>query len=153
MALQIEPDVRDEIKVLNGLIETCKDGEKGFSEASEKAKDTSLKALFTKYAVQRRHFAQELQSAVLQLGGDPADSGHVAASLHRGWISVKEALSSDGDTALINECESGEDAAMKNYQEALQQTLSPPIRSLIEHQFAGIQMAHSVVRDLKHSHQ
>ncbi len=153
MTTQATSEAKDIIKTLNELIETCKDGEKGFAEAAEKAKDSSLKVLFSKYSAQRQHFAQELRTAVSQLGGDPADSGHVSASLHRGWISVKEALSSDSDTALINECESGEDAAMKAYREAIVATSATSVRTLIEEQFAGVQKAHNVVRDLKHSRQ
>ena len=98
-------DVAD---VLNGLIETCKDGEQGFQQVAEKAKEGSLKAMFSKYSSQRATYAQELQAAVSALGEKPSESGHVAAGLHRGWISVKEALSKDEDKSLINEAESGE---------------------------------------------
>src|ERR1700760_2482777 len=129
--MAIAADAKDELKqavgTLNGLIETCKDGEKGFSTAAEKVSDVSLKSLFTKYATQRAQYAAELQTAVTELGSDPADSGHVAATLHRGWISVKDALSSDKDKAIIDECEAGEDAAMKNYKEALTKVLTPAV--------------------------
>src|SRR3954447_22023809 len=76
------------ISILNGLIETCKDGEQGFRTSAEKAKDASLKSLFSKYASQRAGYVQELSAAVTQLGGDPAQSGHIAGSLHRGWINL-----------------------------------------------------------------
>jgi uncharacterized protein (TIGR02284 family) len=93
-------DIDDYTSVLNSLIETCKDGEEGFKQAAEKVKDPSLKSLFTKYASQRAGYVTELQSAVQALGKNPAESGHVAATLHRGWMSVKEAVSSD-DHAII----------------------------------------------------
>ena len=109
----------DVSNVLNDLIETCKDGEEGFRTSAEKVKDSSLKSLFSKYAAQRAGFVKELQAAVSQLGEKPAESGHVAAGLHRGWIRLKEALASDEDTAIINEAEAGEDAAMKSYKEAI----------------------------------
>jgi uncharacterized protein (TIGR02284 family) len=144
-------DTKSITSVLNDLIETCKDGEQGFKTAAEKAKDSSLKSLFSKYASQRAGYVQELQSAVKELGGDPATSGHVAATLHRGWINLKEALSKDEDKAIIFECESGEDAAMKNYKDALSNSLPASVLSLVQRQFSGVQEAHGVIRDLKRS--
>ena len=153
IAAEAKEELKQAVGTLNGLIETCKDGEKGFTTAAEKVSDVSLKSLFTKYATQRAQYAAELQTAVAGLGSNPADSGHVAATLHRGWISVKGALTSDTDKAIIDECEAGEDAAMKNYKDALTKVLPPSIRTLIEGQFQGVQAAHGVVRDLKHSRQ
>jgi uncharacterized protein (TIGR02284 family) len=141
---------KEVISVLNELIETCKDGEKGFASAAEKAKESSLKSLFTKYSSQRAQYATELQSFVAQLGGDASSSGHAAASLHRGWIGLKEALSKDEDKALIDECEAGEDAAMKAYQNAISKPLPTTVQSLVQKQFSGVQEAHGVIRDLKH---
>lgn len=142
---------KDAVSVLNDLIETCKDGEKGFQTAAERAKDPSLKSLFAKYASQRSSYVQELQTTVESLGEQPATSGHVAASLHRGWIAVKEAVAGDGDKQVIFECESGEDAAMKNYKEALAKPLPSSVMQLVQKQFAGVQEAHGVIRDMKHS--
>jgi uncharacterized protein (TIGR02284 family) len=139
------------ISVLNGLIETCKDGEQGFRTSAEKAKDASLKSLFSKYASQRAGYVQELSAAVTELGGDPAQSGHVAGTLHRGWINLKEAFARDEDRAIINEAESGEDAAVKAYKEALASTLPANVGTLVQKQYAGIQEAHNTIRDLKHS--
>ena len=141
----------DVVNVLNGLIETCKDGEQGFRTAAEKAKDPSLKSLFSKYSAQRVGYAQELQSAVAALGEKPAESGHIAATLHRGWINLKEALAKNEDKAIINEAETGEDAAVKAYQDALTKNLPSIVQSIVQRQFAGIQEAHGVIRDLKHS--
>ncbi|MDQ2844044.1 MAG: PA2169 family four-helix-bundle protein [Acidobacteriota bacterium] len=143
-------DVSD---VLNGLIETAKDGEQGFKTAAEKAKESSLKSLFSKYASQRASYVQELQTAVSGLGEKPTESGHAAAGLHRGWINLKQALSKNEDKAIIDEAESGEDAAKKAYSEALQKTLPTDIKALVQKQYNGVLEAHGVVRDLKHGRQ
>ena len=136
--------------VLNDLIETCKDGEQGFRTAAEKATESSLKSLFAKYAAQRAEYAQELQSLVTQLGGDPATSGHVAGTLHRGWINLKEALSKNEDKAIIDECEAGEDAAVKNYREARAKALPANVAAIVQRQAAGVEEAHKALSDLKH---
>ena len=146
-------ETKDVTGVLNELIETCKDGENGFRTAAEKVKDPSLKTIFLKYAAQRAGYAQELTGAVSSLGEKPADSGHVAAVLHRGWMGLKEALIKDEDTALVNEAEAGEDVAMKAYKEALSKSLPASVLGLVQKQFAGVQEAHGVVRELKHSRQ
>ena len=144
-------DTKAVTSVLNDLIETCKDGEQGFQAAAEKAKDSSLKSLFSKYSSQRASYVQELQSVVRDLGGDPATTGHVVATMHRGWINLKEALSKDEDKALIFECESGEDAAMKSYKDALSKSLPANVLSVVQKQFSGVQEAHNTIRDMKHS--
>jgi uncharacterized protein (TIGR02284 family) len=138
------------VHVLNNLIETCKDGEEGFRQAAEKAKEPSLRSLFGKYSTQRAGYVQELQQLVTSLGESPATSGHATATLHRGWIGLKSALSKNEDRALIEECEAGEDAAVKAYQEAIAQNLPPSLSDVIRRQFTGIQQAHAIVRDLKH---
>jgi len=136
--------------VLNNLIETCKDGEQGFRQAAEKAQEPSLRALFSKYSTQRAGYVQELQQLVASLGEKPEESGHASAALHRGWIGLKAALSKNEDKALIDECEAGEDAALKAYREASRTTLPPSVSQVVERQYAGIQEAHIVIRDLKH---
>ena len=144
-------NIKDAVSTLNSLIETCKDGENGFKKAAEEAKEPSLKTLFAKYSAQRTGYARELQQAVTSLGETPSESGHVAAALHRGWMTLKESLSKHEDTAIIDEAEAGEDAAIKAYQEASAKTLPAPVLELIRRQFAGIQEAHGTIRDLKHS--
>jgi uncharacterized protein (TIGR02284 family) len=141
----------DVASVVNGLIETAKDGEQGFRTAAEKVKQSDLKTLFSKYATQRAAYARELQAAVSELGEKPADHGHVTGSLHRGWINLKEALSKNEDKAIIDEAEAGEDAAKKAYAEALEKALPANIRALVEKQNAGVLEAHNTVSNLKHS--
>src|SRR5262245_13417243 len=113
-------DKDDVISTLNGLIETCKDGQEGFKTAAEGVGDTSLKKLFYEYSQQRAQFVGELQSEVRNLGGDPEKSGSMAAALHRGWIDIKAAVTGKDDHAILAECERGEDSAVNAYQEALE---------------------------------
>ena len=136
--------------MLNDLIETTKDGEQGFRSAAEKVKEASLKSLFAKYASQRAEYGRELQTLVTQLGGDPAKSGHATATLHRGWMNLKEALSKNEDKALIDECEAGEDGAAKNYREARSKTLPVNVAAIVQRQAQGVEEAHRTLSDLKH---
>ena len=138
------------ISTLNNLIETCKDGENGFRTAADGVKNSELKTLFNTYSQQRAQFAAELQSEVRNLGGDPENTGSVAATLHRGWINIKSTVTGEDEAAVIAECERGEDSAVEHYQEALSdQSLPVQVREVVQRQYVAVQAAHDRVRDLR----
>jgi hypothetical protein len=65
------------VSVLNDLIETSNDGQKGFRKAAEDTKDASLKLLFADRAEDCARGASELQALVQRLGGKPETGGTV----------------------------------------------------------------------------
>jgi uncharacterized protein (TIGR02284 family) len=138
------------ISTINSLIETLKDGQKGFRQAAEAVKDTNLKSLFSEYSLQRAKFAGELQSEAVQLGeSDPEDSGSASAAMHRAWINLKAAVTSGDDHSILAECERGEDSAVKEYKEALEEDLSSPIRAIVSRQYSEVKSAHDRIRQLR----
>lgn len=137
------------ISTLNNLIETCKDGQEGFRQASEGVKNSELKTLFLTYSQQRAQFAGELQNEVRQLGGDPETSSSTAGALHRGWINIKSAITGADESAIISECERGEDSAVSNYTDALKGEVPANLRDIIERQFAQVKEAHDRIRALE----
>ncbi|MBA2340534.1 MAG: PA2169 family four-helix-bundle protein [Pyrinomonadaceae bacterium] len=139
----------DTISTLNNLIETCKDGENGFRTAAEGVKKSELTTLFNTYAQQRARFASELQAEVRRIGGDPEQTGSVAASLHRGWINIKSVVTGEDEAAIIAECERGEDSAVANYQEALKANLPADAQSVVQRQYTDVKAAHDKIRDMK----
>src|SRR6516162_5770950 len=98
----------DVVTVLNGLIETCKDGEEGYRTAARCVNNSDLKVLFTSYAEQRAHFAVELQAEVRRLGADPEKTGTLVGALHRGWTNLKSIVVGADEAAIVAECERGE---------------------------------------------
>src|SRR5436853_5241460 len=144
-------DTDSVISTLNNLVETCKDGQNGFREAADGVKNGDLKTLFLAYSQQRAQFAGELQNEVLRLGGDPETTGSVAATLHRGWIDIKSAVTGGDEGAIISECERGEDSAVSNYRDALDKDLPANVRSIVERQFASVKQAHDRIRSLERS--
>jgi uncharacterized protein (TIGR02284 family) len=138
------------ISVLNNLIETCKDGQNGFQTAAEGVKRSDVKSLFYQYSQQRAQFAGELQTEVRRLGGDPEKAGSVAATLHRGWINIKSAVTGEDENAVLAECERGEDSAVSNYKDALADANLPAdVRAIVERQYAQVQEAHDRIRNLE----
>ncbi len=139
----------DVISTLNGLIETCKDGQNGFKTAAEGVERSDLKSTFYELGQQRAKFAGELQSLVRELGGDPENTGSISASLHRGWINIKSAVTGQDNEAILNEAERGEDAAKKAYKDALAQNLPSNVINVVQTQAAAVNAAHDKVRDLR----
>lgn len=135
--------------VLNNLIETCKDGEEGFRQASDGVQSADLRAVFNQYSRQRAEFAAELQAEVAKLGAEPEKSGSVGGSLHRGWMNIKTAVTGKDDQAILNEAERGEDAAVSAYKDALTKQLSTQLQSEVNRQYRQIQESHNHVRSLR----
>ena len=143
-------DVKDStISTLNGLIAIAKDGEDGFKEAAENVEREDLKGLFTELSSQRSKFVTELQGLVTSLGGDPANSGHISAALHRAWIDVKGTFTGKDETAALAECERGEDSAKAAYRDALQENLPDFVTSTVQDQYNAVLAAHDRVKALR----
>jgi uncharacterized protein (TIGR02284 family) len=141
---------RTERSVLNHLMETCKDGERGFRYAANHLNDPSVKALFLEIAGQRERFASDLLPYAQRLGGASEADGTAAAALHRGWMTIKDALTGHDDKAIIGEAERGEGAAVTAYKDAVEGMLPPTVRDLIERQYEDVRHSHERIRAFLH---
>jgi len=137
------------ISILNGLIETCRDGQNGFLEAAENVQSPELKEFFNKVSLERSQCVGELQQQVHALGGDPENTGSTAAALHRTWMDIKGTFTGRDDQTILNECERGEDSAVEAYRDALDEDLPANIRSVVETQFREIQQVHDRVKQMR----
>jgi uncharacterized protein (TIGR02284 family) len=145
-------DRSDLLSTLNGLLETCRDGARGFRSAAEGVADINIRRLLESYAQQRTEFTAELEREVQRLGGDPADHGHMAGVLHRGWINLKAAVTGKDDHAILGEAERGEDYAVRVYRQALDSGLTADLHGVVDRQCMQIQEAHDHVRSLRDQH-
>lgn len=136
------------VSALNSLIETCRDGQEGFKTAAEGVNNSELQELFSSYSQQRASFAGELEDEVRRLGGEADTTGSVTASLHRGWMNIRAAVTGGDEAAVLAECERGEDAAVSNYRAAFGVDLPATVRQIVERQFAEIKEAHNHIRNL-----
>jgi len=78
-----------------------------------------------------------------------ARAAGIAGALHRGWMSVRSAVGGGSDDSVVAEAERGEDAAKRAYKAALDRELPPPIRAIVERQYARIREAQDRVRSLR----
>ena len=138
---------RTERAVLNDLIETCRDAERGFRAAADEVDSPELKQMFLRFANQRREFAAQLLPHAQRLGGPAVHDGTNKAKLHRGWIHVRAKLSSDPDHAVLAEAARGERFAVTTYDAAVSEMLPPDARELVETQDLGVRIARRLVAE------
>src|SRR5215212_298989 len=111
---------RSERAVLNHLIETCKDAERGFRHVAEHVVDPAVKTLFLDIASQRAGFAADLLPHAQRLGGANATEGTTAGALHRTWIDLRSAIFHNDPVAVMQEAERGEHFSRSVYRDALE---------------------------------
>jgi len=59
-------------------------------------------------------------------------------------------LTSGDDHAILAECERGEDSAVKQYKEAMEDDdLSQPVRQIVARQYLDVKRAHDRIRELR----
>ena len=139
-------------KVTQDLIETLEDGKAGFTKAAEQLADTDRADLvprFREFAAQRGRFADELRQLAAQYGDSIDEEGSLAGSLHRGWMAIKDAVTGDDAEHVLAAAEQGEDHAKSEYQDALDQELSPHLRTVVERQQREVISVHDEVRALR----
>ena len=138
-------ETRGEIlEALNKLLTRSHDAEKGYEEAAGNVHDAELKSLFLAQSRQRAEFAMELDREIRMLGGNPDNDTSLASDLHRAWINIKSALSSNDDKATVEECKRGDHEALSDYTTVLQETdLVASTRRLLLQQKESIESAHT----------
>ncbi len=144
-------DENNAISVVENLIETNKDGQKGYQDAAQHVKRSDLKTYFNEQSLERSRFAGELESELVRLGKpDKKVSGSASAAMHRAWIDTKVALGG-GDKTILESVEKGEDDAKDTYNKALTGSLPGNLMEIVGRQAASVQRAHDKVKMLRDS--
>lgn len=144
-------------RAVNDLVETCRGGMKGYETAAENVDNPQLKSELSQLAQQRASFLNELENQARQYGIETNHENTVegivedaASAVHRGWMNLKSAISGNSSNAILNECENGDAAALKIYEQALEVSALPVgIRDVIERQHHDILQAKNRLTTLK----
>lgn len=146
---------RDElIQVLNDLVRINNDRLEGYERAIESAEngDIDLVGVFNRMISESRKNKSELIEAIGSIGGyadfqETTNSG----KLYRFWMKIKESLSGNDRGTILDDCEFGEDAAQKAYQEALESdaAMDADIRKLIINQKTSLRTSHDTIKRLR----
>lgn len=138
---------RTQRDVLNHLIAVSRDGARGFRLAADHAKALDLKRVFDEASFQREVFAEELVPFAERLGGDSTPRGTAAGTLHRGWMTLKDAMAKYDEPLILAEAIRGEREAGNAYADAVMSFLPPDVRGIVEQQYeAIIAMQHELDR-------
>ncbi|MEH6679186.1 MAG: PA2169 family four-helix-bundle protein [Sediminicola sp.] len=137
-------------KKLNALLEKTYDAESGFKKAADNAKDANLKSYFQRKSAERNQFGHELKSEIMQYGQEIEKGGSAAGAMHRTWMDVKAFFSLDNDESMLEAAITGENAAVKEYQQALTEVNLPPSTStLLTQQMNKIKSDLSTIKSLE----
>lgn len=112
-SLKSKKEVTNDLKEVLQLVN---DGKEGYQTAAESTETPELKALFLQISGERIVYAAELKEHIA-LHGEEAENekGDLLGGLHRTWLSIKQALSSNEDKAILTAITTGERAAIEKY--------------------------------------
>lgn len=142
----------DDAKVAKDLVETLKDGEKGFGAAAEKLRGSDRQewaGTLQRLSEQRAAFRRQIVALGHEYGDDVDESSSAAGALHRGWIALKDAVTGDDAGSVLGAAVTGEDHAVSEYEKALQQDLSTGFREVVARQHAEVVAARDEVKALQ----
>ena len=141
----------DDEKAAKELVETLRDGERGFATAAEKLRDSDRAewaSTLERLSQQRADFRREIVELGHDYGDDVDESGSATAALHRGWIALKDAVTGDDAGSVLGAAVTGEDHAVSEYESALEQDLSAGFREVVARQHAAVLAARDEVKAL-----
>ncbi|MEO9325370.1 PA2169 family four-helix-bundle protein [Nocardioides sp. C4-1] len=142
----------DDANAAKELVETLVDGERGFADSAEKLRDSDHPEWATvlhRLSEQRKDFHREIVALGHEYGDDVDDSGTLAAKVHRGWLSLKDALTGDSPDGVLKAVLTGEDHAVSEYDDALEKDLSDGFREVVTRQRAAVVSARDEVKALQ----
>lgn len=139
--------------VIKDLIETVEDGRKGFVETATRLREdgyADIASQMVEFSEQRARFSSELREAATRAGVTIEEDGSIAGALHRGWIALSDALTGDDPEAVLSAAEAGEDHAVEEYEDALEDDeLTGELRDLVARQASEVKRTHDTVRALR----
>ncbi len=107
------------IESLQEILQKNYDAEEGLKQVMQKTDSPNLRDWLQNKAAERNAFAEELGLELKKLGAEPDSAGSFSGTLHRVWIDVKTALSTNKDETILEECIRGDRASVEEYEEQL----------------------------------
>jgi uncharacterized protein (TIGR02284 family) len=143
-------------EILGDLILINNDRIEGYERALKEIENDPANAdlipMFLRFIDDSRRYKVELGTEIAALGGEMNTGTTVPGKLHRAWLSIKEAFTGHDRHSILEECEFGEDAIKKTYQEALNEEVLPAyIREMLVEQEGELIEAHDEIKELRDS--
>ena len=137
---------------LNTLIATLIDSVEGYQKSAADVDSPRFAELFKARANERQSAVDLLQAAVVAQGATPEDHGSLMGSIHRAFLSLREAVSTRDDAAIIAEIEHGEHYLKDKFETALDSdTLAAAPREAVQAAWNSVRAGHDEMWQWKHA--
>jgi uncharacterized protein (TIGR02284 family) len=130
------------------LIAILEDAKKGYLNAAERIRDEVLALLFERFGYQRGRYSNELKQLVTRLQVGSSIDQFTLSLLHRTWMDLKTTFKFGRRDTIILACIKGEETAIKNYTDAIEQVrYNTEIKVVLEQQLNGIKTVLSTIKE------
>lgn len=134
-------ELKNDLTQLNNIHDLLEDSRKGYLEAADIADNRTVKDMLVTLGTSRAKLIGDV--VALARKADPnksmRDGGTLKGDLHRAWMDIREALGTRDTTAMLNECERGEQFLLDRYDAVLEKDVAPETFALATAQRAVIQ--------------
>ncbi len=138
------------IDLLNKLLQINLDASEGYAYAAEKIENDNFRNFLKSYATRRKRYADELKAEIKKLDGKAHSDTSILGEVHKVFMKIREVVSIDHDSALLDECIRGEGEAISQYEKVLKtDLLNADLRQLIMTHFDKIKAARSTMEELE----
>jgi uncharacterized protein (TIGR02284 family) len=122
---------QDTIRMLNRLVQVCRDGEALCRVCARRRVSRDLRTLLRNRSEEWGRLGDELQALVLLLNGEPAMGGTIAASALRVGLVLRTWLAGSPETTVIDAWRRMQGEALEQYSEAMSGYLPERIRRTV----------------------
>ncbi len=138
-------------EVLNDLVKINNDRIKGYETGRQELKegDEDLKSIFLTMISESKKYKMALATEVAALGVDIETGTTASGKIYRGWMDVKAMFTGRDRQTVLNNCETGEDAAQHAYEMALEEEIPANIKELVQEQKTALKVSHDKIKALK----
>ncbi|PZX53512.1 uncharacterized protein (TIGR02284 family) [Algoriphagus ratkowskyi] len=139
-------------EILNDLVQINNDRIEGYEKAIHnlKSEDQDLKTLFVSMIDESRKCKMALSNELNVFKSKTEDSSTTSGKLYRAWMDVKAAFTGHDRKSVLENCEFGEDAAQKAYNDAAKdEDLPAHLKTLILEQKSTLRKSHDKIKQLR----
>lgn len=125
---------RNLISVLNTLLQSVIDEERGLRKWAQIVRDPDLSKAFEAAAAQCKVLSNEIERNIRYRGGEPFENGAYSGFDWRGRARFEASEAKTLDRAVLVDCARGEDLVKGAYEDALKKDLPVDIRMFVARQ-------------------
>lgn len=131
------------------LVQIARDGASFYTEAMRKVEDPTLQAIFSNMAQHKQRIIDSLSANLRMNDEEPPSRGTAAGMIRQGYADLLASLSSQDAKIYVSQLEETEDRLLRHFQEAIDDTDDPSVRTLLQSHMPQVRACHDQMRALK----